>query len=251
MQTDFINGQLVTIVRIEVNQNNQNPTVIYIKFDDKTGSSLIQRSSHPFVRENQVVPLQPVLAKIKIRPNKPSSPEIQRTLFPLTLAYAVSIPKVQGLSLTNVVFSFDLVLQRTFNYGQVYVALSRATSLNGIHVLGTLENKHVKADPRVHEEHERLRNSSNCYLTIQTNENHHDDAVPTICLLNIRSLRKHSIDIKYDSTIMNSDIIALTETQLLPHSNDSEIKNDLQPFTLYRQDHPTDRFCSLALCTNM
>ena len=48
---------------------------------------------------------------------------------------------------------------------------------------------------------------------------------------------------------MNSDIIALTETQLLPHSNNSEIKNDLQPFTLYRQDHPTDRFCSLALCT--
>lgn len=48
---------------------------------------------------------------------------------------------------------------------------------------------------------------------------------------------------------MNSDLIALTETQLLPYSNDSEITNDLHPFTLYRQDHPTDRFCSLALCT--
>ena len=163
----LINGQLGTIVRIEVNQNNQNLTVIYIKFDDdKAGSSLIQRSSHPFVRQNQVVPLQPVLAKIKIRPNKLSSPEIQRTQFPLTLAYAVSIHKVQGLSLTNVVIGFDLVKQRTFNYGQVYVALSRATSLNGIHVLGTLEKKHVKADPRVHEEYERLRNSGNCYLTI-------------------------------------------------------------------------------------
>ena len=105
----LINGQLGTIVRIEVNQNNQNPTVIYIKFDDdKAGSSVIQKSSHPFVRENRVVPLQPVLAKIKIRPNKPSSPEIQRTQFPLTLAYAVSIHKVQGLSLTNVVISFDL-----------------------------------------------------------------------------------------------------------------------------------------------
>ena len=113
-----------------------------------------------------------------------------------------------------------------------------------------LRKKHVKADPRVHEEYERLRNSGNCYLTIQANVKHHDDAVLTICLLNIQSLRKHSIDLKYDSTIMNSDIIALTETQLLPHSNNSEIKNDLQPFTLYRQDHPTDRFCSLALCTN-
>ena len=81
----LINGQLGTIVKIQVNQNNQNPTVIYIKFDDdKAGSNLIQSSSHPFVRENQV-PLQPVLTKIKIRPNKPSSPEIQRTQFPLTL----------------------------------------------------------------------------------------------------------------------------------------------------------------------
>lgn len=193
------------------------------------------------------MPLQPVLARIKIRPNKPSSPEIQRTQFPLTLAYAVSIHKVQGLSLTNVVISFDMVKQRSFNYGQVYVALSRATSLNGIYVLGTLEKKHVRADPRVHEEYERLRNFSS--LNMQTNENNQDNAVLTICLLNIRSLKKHSIDVKHDSNIMNSDLIAFTEIQLLPHSNDSEIKNDLHPFTLYRQDHPTDRYCSLALCT--
>lgn len=168
------------------------------------------------------MPLQPVLARIKIRPNKPSSPEIKRTQFPLTLAYAVSIHKVQGLSLTNVVISFDMVKQRSFNYGQVYVALSRATSLNGIHVLGTLEKKHVRADPRVHEEYERLRNFSS--LNMQTNENNQDNAVLTICLLHIRSLKKHSIDVKHDSNIMNSDLIAFTETQLLPHSNDSEIK---------------------------
>ena len=47
----------------------------------------------------------------------------------------------------------------------------------------------------------------------------------TICLLNIRSLKKHSIDIKYDTDIKNSDLIALTETQLVPHSNDTNIKS--------------------------
>lgn len=38
----LINGQLGTIVRIEVNQNNQNPTTIYIKCDDdKAGSTVV------------------------------------------------------------------------------------------------------------------------------------------------------------------------------------------------------------------
>ncbi|XP_068724248.1 uncharacterized protein [Montipora capricornis] len=243
----LINGQLGTVVRIEVNQNNKKPTIIYIKFDDaKAGNSLIQKSTNSFVRQNRVVPIEPVLAKIKIHPNKPSSPEIQRMQFPLTLAYAVSIHKVQGLSLNSLVISFELVKQRSFNYGQVYVALSRATTLNGIHILGKINSKHVKADPRVHEEYKRLREMSK---SKGTNEKYKDNATLTICLLNIRSLKKHSVDIKYDANIKNSDLIALTETQLVPHSNDTDIKSHLLPFTLYRQDHPTDRFLSLALCT--
>jgi hypothetical protein len=58
------------------------------------------------------------------------------------------------------------------------------------------------------------------------------------------------IVIKFDSNIFNSDVIALTETQLLPHSTDVEIRNHLHPFTLYRQDHASDIFSSLAVCTN-
>ena len=243
----LINGQLGTVVKIEVNHNNKKPTIIYIKFDDvKAGNNLIQKSTSSFVQQNRVVPIEPVLAKIKIHPNKPSSPEIQRVQFPLTLAYAVSIHKVQGLSLNSLVISFELVKQRSFNYGQVYVALSRATSLNGIHILGNVNSKHVKADPRVHEEYRRLREISK---TMESSEKYKDNAMLTICLLNIRSLKKHSIDIKYDANIKKSDLIALTETQLAPHSNDTHIKSHLLPFTLYRQDHPTDRYLSLALCT--
>ena len=38
--------------------------------------------------------------------------------------------------------------------------MSRATSLQGLYVLGKLEHKHIKADPRVIEEYERLRSTS-------------------------------------------------------------------------------------------
>ena len=185
------------------------------------------------MRENNVVPIEPVLVKIKIRPNKPSSPEIQRTQFPLTLAYAC------------LVVSFELIKQKAFNYGQINVALSRATSLNGLYILGQIESKHLKADARVHQEYERLRHIS---LLKQANETHiQNSADVTVCLLNIRSLRKHSIDIKYDTRVFDSDILFLTETQLLPQSYDTEIRNHLSPFTLFRQDHPSDRYCSLAL----
>lgn len=39
-----------------------------------------------------------------------------------------TVRKVQGLTLSDVVVSFDPNQQNHFNYGQIYVALSRATS---------------------------------------------------------------------------------------------------------------------------
>ena len=241
----LINGQMGTVFKIDVNQNTQKPTVLYIKFDDpNAGKDLITTCGNSFAREHKVVPIQPVLAKIKIRPGKASSPEIQRVQFPVTLAWACTVHKVQGLTLENVVISSHLIKQRAFNYRQIYVALSRATSLQGLHILGQIKSKHVKANPKVCEEYQRLRNE--CIISRGTTLLQNNDNILTISLLNIRSLKKHSIDIKFDLRLFNSDIIALTETQLLP---ENEIVNNLCPFNLHRQDHDTDKYLSFALCT--
>ena len=122
--------------------------------------------------------------------------------------------------------------------------------MQGLHILGNIEMKHVKANPKVHQEYERSREispitnsfSSHLQLTVSNND-------VAVSLLNIRSLRKHSIDIKNDADIMNSDVIACTETQLLPHNSDAEIRENLHPFVLFRQDHNTDKYTSLAVCT--
>ena len=76
-----------------------------------------------------------------------------------------------------------------------------------------------------------------------------DDKNFKICLLNIRSLQKHSIDIKHDENLNKCDILALTETQLLPHHSDNTITDTLHPYARHRQDHPTDKCSSLAICT--
>ena len=148
--------------------------------------------------------------------------------FPITLAWACTVYKVQGLTLHKIVISFELVKQRFFNYGQIYVAISRSTTLRGIHILGQIEHRHVRTNPKVYEEYRRLRSTSALEPPVQIAF----DRQMSITLLNVRSLKKHSLYIKFHFSIFNSDLIALTETLLLPQTNDNDIKDHLEPFTI-------------------
>ena len=154
----LINGRIGTIVKIRINAVSGKPDVIYVRFDDQNaGRERIGRSSDTYTRTHGVVPISPVMARIKLKENRPSSPEIQRTQFPLTLAWACTVHKVQGLTLDKVVFSFELFKQRQFNCGQVYVALSRVKLLSQLFLVGDINSAAIRADPRVSQEYERLR----------------------------------------------------------------------------------------------
>ena len=43
---------------------------------------------------------------------------------------------------------------KSFNRGQIYVALSRVTSFQGPYILGDIEDKHIKANPKVYFEYQ-------------------------------------------------------------------------------------------------
>ena len=66
-----------------------------------------------------------------------AAPIIKRTQFPLALSWGCTTHKEQGLSLDKVVISFNLLKQKKFNPGQMYVALSRVTSIEGLFLIGT------------------------------------------------------------------------------------------------------------------
>ncbi|MBW0483498.1 hypothetical protein O181_023213 [Austropuccinia psidii MF-1] len=68
----------------------------------------------------------------------------RRVQLPLILAWAMSIHKSQGQTLNRV----KVDLGRVFEKGQIYVALSRATSLEGLQVL-RFDSKKVMAHPDV------------------------------------------------------------------------------------------------------
>lgn len=63
--------------------------------------------------------------------------------FPLKLAWALTIHKSQGKTFEKVIFDID---RGTFAAGQVYVALSRATSLEGVILKKPIAKKHLFID---------------------------------------------------------------------------------------------------------
>ncbi len=68
------------------------------------------------------------------------------TQYPLRLAWAVTIHKSQGKTFDNVVIDIG---RGTFASGQVYVALSRCTRLDGMVIKKPIEKRHIFMDWKV------------------------------------------------------------------------------------------------------
>ncbi|RXN35760.1 ATP-dependent DNA helicase PIF1-like protein [Labeo rohita] len=67
-----------------------------------------------------------------------------RRQFPIKLAYACTAHKVQGMTMQSAVVS----LKKIFEPGMAYIALSRTTSLNGLHFMD-FDDKKIYADPEI------------------------------------------------------------------------------------------------------
>ena len=126
-------------------------------------------------------------------------------------SWAYTSHKVQGLSLDNAVLSFDLFKQKSFNYGDMYVPLSRMRPVSGLTLTGTFTATAIKAERRSIQEYERLRQES--LLLSETLPFVSCDSLTTN-LLNARSLHRHSIDIACGHRLLVSGLPCFTETQV-------------------------------------
>ena len=188
--------------------------------------------------KNDCVPIKKEESHVLIGKNI----NFMRQQFPLMLSYAVTIHKVQGIQVPSGVISFKLLKQRGFNAGQLYVALSRIESLEGLYTSGNIRKQAIHADKYALREYERLRTEANIipiqrFVLLPTNF--------IISLLNVRSLQSHIADIECDFILRNCDLFIFTETQI---GRDSDISStNLNDFNIAFHNNE-DKFRSLAVC---
>lgn len=82
--------------------------------------------------------------------------EVSRVQIPLMMAWALTIHKCQGMTLEKCV----LHLERCFDPGQAYVALSRCKSLEGMQIVGWKGGAEIRADPVVQQFYASIKNTT-------------------------------------------------------------------------------------------
>ena len=218
-------GQIVTFVK----SGKGDTLAVGVKFDNPNVGQETRKKS-PYMLELQSYEnTTPILRSETTftvsRKNKNLT--VSRYQFPLKLAWACTIHKVQGLTVDKIVVSFE----GRFGPGQAYVALSRAKTLPGLHITN-FESKKITINSSVQTQMETLRTDKAIpeyynFFSMWKNTN-------ILSLLNTRSFPCHKHDLISDPILQQSDIIILTETWLNDHNADFQ---ELDPvFHIYRSD---------------
>ena len=143
------------ITNLIPDQNTGHIVTILVMFDhDSIGQDAKSRSIYKHVNKNAV----PIVQIQVSFPVKGESVQATRTQFPLTLAWAVTIHKCQGLTLPEIVVDM-LPSKVTFAPGQAYVPFSRARQLEKLHIVNYTWTQ-IKVSPHVAEEMKSL--CTNC-----------------------------------------------------------------------------------------
>ena len=134
-----------------------------------------------------------------------------RKQFPIKLAFACTVHKVQGMTTSTAVVS----LNKCFADGMAYVALSRVSSLAGLHII-YMDESSIFANPEITAALESMTHVSFedvMPLAHSTQTLNRPDTL-TIIHHNTEGLAPHINDIKSHHELCLADVLCLTETHL-------------------------------------
>ncbi len=189
--------------------DNDTPKILWVLFDE-TSAGQVQRKKYARFYTSEISRTwTPIFAiKLTFYTSRKSIP-VMRSQFPLRPSMAKTVHKSQGS--TENKLCIDLESRRSIPHIH-YVALSRVTNLDNI-VIENLNEDMICIDKDVEIEMKRLRNTRCLQLCFMPPYFFRDDSLK-VAFLNIRSLRKHFLDMTNDSSFYSVDILLFCETKL-------------------------------------
>ena len=202
------NGAMGTVTYVVIEQTIWRISVILVAFDSEpVGQEARYTNFYNSINQN-AVPIHQTHATFPV--DKKASFQATRTQFSLTLAWAVTIHKCQGLTLSEIVINMTPV-KGNFKPGEAYVDFSRVKTLDKLHIINYTQSQ-IHVSEHVEKEMKRLR--KNILPQIPSNLFHYIPGGVKILHLNIGNLKRKIGDIKDDDIFKNSHIISLNETHL-------------------------------------
>ncbi|XP_078349889.1 uncharacterized protein LOC144634728 [Oculina patagonica] len=209
--------------------------IVWVEFDHaKVGEKTRNENRHLFSDNIQQgwTPIKPVCVTFFVGRSKAA--QIVRKQFPLRPSAGKTIHRSQGDTETEVVV--DLTSRRAIPHIH-YVALSRVTTIDGLHIKN-LNEKKITVSNKVKNEMQRLRTVAYLQTSVFSLQDIGDDFVK-IVFLNARSLHKHISDVKNDFNIKVADVNIFVETRLWVFDQNDEY--NINDFSLFRNDAFFDR----------
>lgn len=231
----LVNGVIGTVEAI-IKNNAGIVTTILVKFDNtKVGEAAIISS-----RWRQEFPHGVPIVRHEGQYEKAGKKgaQISRRQFPLTLAWAVTIHKCQGLTMDQIVVSMKGA--NRFDNGQAYVAFSRVKTLQGLYITD-FDEVGIKAKKDISHEMNEMRQNQIC---VPEQPRLLDLLKPewiTVGHLNIRYFLEKVNDLQSHleyNIYSKTDVMCFTETYLTKEHNIDPFLEACD-YVSFRQDVPS------------
>lgn len=207
------NGVYGTIRGIEQTREDGEARVVFVQFDHPRVGEKALRVHDRQADFSYSVAIQRTEATFPLRRGR-NTCQAMRKQFPLFLAWGVTIHKVQGMTMKEIVVNMDPSLGR-FDRGQAYVGFSRVTEYDKLHIVN-YDRSQIKVNKDVDAEMKRMR--ENELGALPPAEFLSLKKVLGIGHVNIQGLMTtkvdKTIDLNQDELIQHLHVLCLSETHL-------------------------------------
>ena len=216
----LVNGVCGIITHIVYPPNDDRfPKTIYVKFDDhQVGTK--RRNSSTFSPAVEMLS-----TGIEAEEERVTKHGGSRRQFPVKLAWACTVHKVQGLTVDKAVVS----LKKIFAAGQAYVALSRVRDYSGL-IIQDFKETAIYCKPNIKDAIAAMPP----FLVPNIEVNNFTTPPFNVFLMNVQSLTRHVTDLALCTQHLQLNCIAVTETWLPAGSSLETVRLDGYAF----HNHP-------------